>query len=268
MFSGQIIWRVIDNRRVPLGEPLATGLVTNSDRIFVSFISTTSVSGEMLSGAAKLKAYDTNGDTLWSRSIGGARSITRMMATNDTVSVDGSFSSSYYLLDAQNGEIINAALKDNGNFVWFVDGNVRYEQTKEFLLQAVNITTESAIWQYSINAPVYLPPIFSTDYIIVRTNEAHFYGTVIVLNRETGKTVWEHADILSNVVIDQQRVYFLTKDMQLIGADIYTGEVLVSASFSPNEAIDPVNNVYQIVANNNKIVIYFGGTHQLSAFNY
>jgi len=79
--------------------------------------------------------------------------------------------------------------------------------------------------------------------------------------------IWEHSKILSNVVIDQQTVYFLTQDMQFVGADIHTGDVLVSASFSPNEAVDSVNNVYQIAVDNNRIVIYFGGTHELSAFN-
>lgn len=267
LLTGEIVWRAIDNRPAPFGEPMATGLSANSNQILVSFYGTTSISGETLNGAAKLKAYDINGDILWSQLIGGARSITTMITTDDTVSVNGSFSSNYYMFNVHNSELINVTPKDSGNFIWFIDGNVKYEQIEDFFIQAVDTTTDTIIWKNSVNELIYLPPILSDNYIIIRTNAARFLGSVSALNRETGEIIWEHSKVLSNVVVAQQRVYFLTQDMQLIGTDIDTGDVLISASFSPNEAVDSVNNVYQITVDNNRIVIYFGGTHELSAFN-
>jgi len=267
LLTGEIVWRAINNRPAPFGEPIATGLSANSDQVLVSFEGTTSISGETLNGAAKLKAYDINGDILWSQLIGGARGITTMITTDDTVSVNGSSSSNYYMFNVHNSELINVTPKDSGNFIWFIDGNVKYEQIEDFFIQAVDTTTDTIIWKNSVNELIYLPPILSDNYIIIRTNAARSPGSVSALNRETGEFIWEHSNVLSNVVVDQQRVYFLTQDMQLIGADINTGDVLISATFSPNEAVDSVNNVYQIAVDNNRIVIYFGGTHELSAFN-
>ena len=266
LLTGEIVWRIIRSAR--FREPMATGLTVKSDQILMSFRGTTSISGETLNGAAKLRAYDTDGDTLWSRRIPGARSITTMAAINDTISVDGSSSSNYYMLDANNGKIVNTTPKDDGNFIWFIDGNIKYEQIDSFSLQAVDTTTDTIIWQNLIDELIYVPPLLSDNYIIIRTREARSLGTTIALNQKTGEIVWEHSNILSNVVVDQQIVYFLTEDMQLIGADIHTGDVLVSASFSPNEAVDSVNNVYQIAAEDGKVVIYFGGTHQLSAYDF
>lgn len=265
LHSGEIVWHTIDNRPAPFGDQLVSGLATNANSIFVSFLGTQSISGETLIGAAKLRAYDIHGNPFWLRAIGGARSITTIIATNTTVSINGNFSSNYYILDANSGGILNTIPKEDGDFIWLIEEDIQYGQ-KEFVIQAVETSSEKTIWQNMINEPIFMAPVISDDHIVLRTNEVRFLGTGLSVNEASGQIIWEYSNILSNIAVDDSVAYFLTEDMQLVGKDIRNGQVLFNINFEPNEAVSPENNVYQIAANNNIVVIYFGGANQLSAF--
>ncbi|KAA3663141.1 MAG: hypothetical protein DWQ04_11555 [Chloroflexi bacterium] len=265
LLSGEVVWRTLDNRPAPFGDPSPTELTTNTNNIFIAIPGTQKISGEMSFGTAKLESYDFDGNSVWLRSVNGARSITTMVATDNTVSIDGSFSSNYYLLDANSGKVLNKTPKENGKFIWFIENGVRYEQN-EFLIQAVELSNEAILWQNKINEQIFMAPVFSDQHIILRTDKAQFLGTAIALGKDTGEIIWEYPDVLTNIAVDNFVAYFLTADMRLVGIDIETGSTLLNIDFEPNEALDAVNNVYQITAINDIIVVYFGGTKQLSAY--
>ena len=74
--------------------------------------------------------YDiASGLEVWSQTIGGARSIESIVATEDSVSVRGDFSSRCYLLDAIAGDVIEARDVNEHNCIWFRDGDVTYEES-------------------------------------------------------------------------------------------------------------------------------------------
>ena len=91
---------------------------------------------------------------------------------------------------------------------------------------------------------------------------------MLAIDKATGNLIWEMPDALSNVVVTDSNAHYLTKNMLLRSVDINSGEIIGETDFTPSKATDPVNNVYQIAADEDMIFIYFGGAHQLSAFSF
>lgn len=181
------------------GRPSTIALNTNA--LYVGFDGTQKVSGEMTNGAARVTAYQLNTLTpLWTKTIGGARGIPSMMATNTIVSVRGNSSSHYYLLDAQSGEVMEKRPLSE-NFVWFTGAEVSYEDSKTSSLEAWRQQTRELVWRSAINGTISQPPILTDAVIVARTKDLGFMGTVIAINRANGQKMWENGNVASNVAV-------------------------------------------------------------------
>lgn len=270
LLSGETLWSQIDNRPAPLGEPLATGLETNSDLIFVSSLGTHQTSGEDIYGAAKITAFNNSGEKIWSRRIGGARSISTMVSSDEFVSVDGNFSSHYYGLEPYSGYVLESLDKSNHNFIYFKDEGIRYERNGVYSIQSVNIDTDQVNWVSTFDKKTSLSPYLTDTAVVLRTDVAYFPGKAVAIQRDSGNTIWEYTDVLSNVAVSESVAYFLTTDMKLLGVDVDTGVIFMEIDFSTDELSDSeiVNNVFQVAANKFFLIVYFGDRHQLSAYRY
>ena len=193
-----------------------------------------------------------------------------MIVNQGTISVDGSFSSNYYLLDSRTGKVTNSTAQENDSYIWFIDEETVYQYGGDSYdsLKAVNMASGVIMWEYLIGDPVYLAPILTNDVIVIRTRENHYEGHVLAIDKATGILIWEMSDALSNVVVTDSIAHYLTSDLLLRSVDINSGEIIGETDFTPSKAMDPVNNVYQIAADEAMIFIYFGGAHQLSAFYF
>lgn len=272
--SGNILWQVPKNRPLLWLQRQPTGLAANENNVFLNWDSTQKISGDTKIGAAKVIAYNSLGEQIWSQSIGGARSITTMIVNKNTVSVDGSFSSNYYLLDSNTGKEVNSIAKEIDNHIWFKDPQTLYRYSHiENSLEAVNQTSGDILWRYSISDPIYLAPKLANDTIVIRTNENRLVGRILAgrilaINKTTGNLIWEASDALSNVAITDSVVHYLTNDLLLRSININSGEIVGKTDFTPSKAVDPTHNVHQIATNGRMMFIYFGGEHQLSAFTF
>jgi outer membrane protein assembly factor BamB len=236
----------------------------------VGFEGTQKIGGETEWGAAKIVAYDLNtGEVVWSKIIGGARSIDSLVVSDTTVSVDGSFSSHYYMYDAKTGALLSKREKAKEDFIWFIYDRIQYERKSgEATFQAVDTRTGTINWQSGANYAVSQPPVISHNIIIARSGEAKFLGLAFGVDATTGRTLWEYQNIIGNIAVDGDIAYFLTRDVQLWAVDIKTGNRLGIVSFSPNTNPDSVNNAYHVAASNGIVVTYLGEGQQMFAFRF
>jgi hypothetical protein len=231
----------------------ASTIAANSEFIYVGFEGTQKIGGETEWGAAKIVAYDLNtGEVVWSKIIGGARSIDSLVVSDTTVSVDGSFSSHYYMYDAKAGALLSKREKAKEDFIWFIYDRIQYERKSgEATFQAVDTGTGTINWQSGANYAVSQPPVISHNIIIARSGEAKFLGLAFGVDATTGRTLWEYQNIIGNIAVD-----------------IKTGDRLGIVSFSPNTDPDSVNNAYHVAASNGVIVAYLGKGQQMFAFRF
>jgi outer membrane protein assembly factor BamB len=266
--TGDVNWELFEPSKFREGP--ASTIAVNSEFIYVGFEGTGKIDGETEWGAAKIIAYDINtGDFVWSKIIGGARNIDSLVVSDTTVSVDGSFSSHYYMYDAKIGALLSKRNKAKENFVWFIHDGIQYEhKSGEATFQAVDTDTGTINWQSGANYAVSQPPMISHNVIVARAGEAKFLGLAFGVDATTGRTLWEYQKIIGNVAVDGNVAYFLTQEVQLWAVDIRTGDRLGVVRFSPDAYPDSVNNPYHVAASNGIVVVYLGEGQQMFAFRF
>lgn len=223
--------------------PIASTIGINSRLLYIGFESTQKIQGNMAWGASKVEAYDRMSGTIkWSQVIPGASSISSLIVTEDTISVDGGSSSNYYLLDAETGEIIKSEPKLKSPFIWRIDENLIYERLHNGpAFQLLEQEQNTIIWR-SENFSVNQPPIFTDQRIVAKS------GTqAIALDIDNGQSVWEYSKnkngwtLFSNIAESDNIVYFVTSEGFLLAIDILNGEILGQVQFSPV----PSNTLYK-----------------------
>lgn len=266
LLTGDIEW--FKFKPLSLSEGAASTIDIDSDFIYIGFDGTQKISGDTTFGAGKVRAYDTDsGNMAWSKVVPGARGVDTLVATNSTVSVDGAFSSSNYLLTAETGDVLGATEKPN--FVWFTDDGISYERNKSFPFQARDIKTNEIIWQNTDGYYPSQPPTLTESVIVARSGDTKFLGTVFAVDNATGDLIWEYKDVLSNVTVDSSTAFFLTSDIKLIAIDIETGEILDQMVFTSNLIQDGTSDIhYFVAASNNIVLVYLGDSQQLFAFRF
>ncbi len=268
LLTGVVEWSLFYPPSLNAGA--ATTLDVNSDHIYVGFDGTQKIGGNITWGAGKVVAYDAEtGDVIWSKIVPGARGIETLVATDSTVSIDGSFSSNYYLLEAKTGDVTLVREKEGPNLVWFVDNGILYERQKSFSFVARDRITNEIIWQSEVGYPVLQPPILTDKAIVARSGDTSFLGIAFAVDNSTGDLIWEFKDALSNVAISNYTAFFLTKDIQLIAVDIETGKILGQVDFISNQERDRTADIHHFVAAGyNIVLVYLGDSQQLFAFRF
>jgi outer membrane protein assembly factor BamB len=266
LLTGEVEWFKFEASS--FNEGAASTIDVNSNFIYVGFDGTQKISGDVTFGAGKVSAYAVDsGNMIWSKIVPGARGVDTLVATDFAVSVDGAFSSSNYLFDAETGDLLKAIEKPR--LIWFINDGVTYERQKSFPFQAINRKTNEIIWQ-SIDAYYpSQPPTLTNKFIVARSGSTGFLGIAFAIDRVTGELIWEFNDVLSNVAVSDDTAFFLTSDVQLIAVDIETGEKVGQVSFGSNREPDHRSHIHYFVAASNGIVlVYFGESQQLFSFRF
>jgi outer membrane protein assembly factor BamB len=96
--------------------------------------------------------------------------------------------------------------------------------------KAVDTNTQSVLWKYSVDDIINPHPLFTSDKIIVPTQN----GRVYALNKNTGDLLWsQDFDLISNLAADSFHLFFLSKAGFLKVVDLGTGQEIQSLGFSP-----------------------------------
>jgi len=251
-----------------MSQGYASTLGANNSYVYVGSSGTQKISGETKWGASHITAYDlSDGKLEWQQVIAGARSIEVMVVTDSIISVNGSFSSNYYWLDATSGEIIDTRPRDSGDFIWFADNGVRYEEAAASSFQAVDETTGTVLWSSPFHYGIYQPPFLTPPFIVGRAGEGRFLGTAFAVDVTTGDLLWTYPNLISNVAIGESVAFFLNEQATLVAVDIQTGDLVGEVNFSPRIEVS-VNNLFQVATNDTVVLVYFSDSRELFAFEF
>ncbi|GJM39891.1 MAG: hypothetical protein DHS20C20_01730 [Ardenticatenaceae bacterium] len=258
--SGKVDWVAFDNRWF-LGPDLST-MAASNDLIFVGDVGGKN-DGTSAFGASKITAYDAEtGDAVWSTRIVGAKHIDTIVVTGSSLSVGGSPSQNYYFLDLTTGEVVNTFAVTKG-FLLFSSDEIEVRRISGADLQAIDKHTDTIIWEQNLSDIIIQPLVLVDGILFARTGDD--LGQLVALDQATGNILWKHANVASNIAVENGVVYFLTEDAQLLVADPRTGEILRKLVFSPAPLQNVSNHGFYVAVSGDILLVYFGDSQNLFA---
>lgn len=247
----------------------------DSENIYISQSSTRSIgSPTQLLGAAEIIAYDIHSrNEVWRRKFAGSwdAPINRIIEAGLVVDSGPGF----YLVDDETGEIINgpqeeAILSDDEEVQYLLGYDARP------ILQGVDVETEEILWTYDELA-VFAQFIFEDELILFGNNVSGEFGGATAIDGRTGKVLWQHARVISNVAVSNGVAYFIKLDegiwgqgrslgATLLAVDICTGETIGALRFEPNKIrSEGIHYEYIVSATDDIVLVYLGDGRQLIA---
>jgi outer membrane protein assembly factor BamB len=211
-------------------------------------------------GTAYLQAYNIEtGKLLWQTRLGWARSVLDIYPLEDKVFA---FTINNELFKLNNdGEILSSIKEDFRSFL--VQEDIIY--TEDVLsIKAVNLTSNNELWKINLNARYTHAPIFDGGEIFLRTavNPADIYS----IDQMTGNVHWKkNYNVLSNLYITNNRVYFLSSESDLIAIERETGNEILKIKFSPLFNLNSTASGYFVTGDdvNNIVIVYLGDKKQI-----
>lgn len=211
-------------------------------------------------GSAFVEAYDTNtGELLWSTRLPKAHSTSGAYYENKNLFV---YTTDYefFVLD-ESGEIL--ATSHEPYRIFLTINGVQYG--KELLVfRAVDVASKAEVWHVDIDKSFREAPIFDGEAIFIRTRCSPCY--IYSIDAKTGDTNWKVSqNIISNLYVSHQKVYFLSKDSELVSLDRISGRELSRGKFFPPFDLDKQSGGYFITGDpiNNMLSIAFGDNTQV-----
>ena len=219
--------------------------------------------------------------TVYGRSLGTEIWMKRISFRNtnaEYVFVDSGSLYGYFtpgrleIFDTNTGKIRRETLSTDLYPIYRIQHNIVYHGTWR-QLNATDKLSGQLLWATPIlNEEIRIAPVFTEDFIVIQTGFVSpkiFY----VVDRTNGAIIWKSAEnVASNVSTDDENLFYLTEDSQLIAQNIKSGEVVGELSFSPSlqdmERIDFVNSEFSVVASDGYVLVYFGSGRQLFAFRF
>ncbi len=270
LLTGQVEWQQRLQNQQTLEE-------LDSKYIYISEGATQKIAGPtQLWGAAQIIAYDLEFNEVWMQRFAGSVGVTINGIIEDTLVVDAG--PGFYRVDTRTGKKIDGPrqqvlLSDRGKIQYLL----AYEGRT--VLYGVDTETEKAIWDHDLfsSSPQFL---FEDELILIGNAVGGELGGVTVLDGKTGKVLWKHRRVISNVASSNEIVYFmqleegiwgqdLILDAQLLAVDIRTGETLGSLQFEPSGIQSGSGHYeYLVSASNDIVLVYLGDGRQLIALRF
>jgi len=180
-------------------------------------------------------------------------------------------SSDFFPVNPNTGELGQPTNFSNlQNRIYSVGGELFYEPTvQQFSLR--NGETGSILW--SINTPdgIGQGDILASEEVLIIQGA----NQLIAIELNSGERLWEYTqgEIISNLAIDDQQLYFLNIDAALISLELTTGKVVNTINFIPpapearrrTTGTGSIANSW-VTINNDIVAIYFNDIETLNAF--
>ncbi|MCB0034677.1 MAG: PQQ-binding-like beta-propeller repeat protein, partial [Anaerolineales bacterium] len=232
-----------------------------SQRLLVGVDGTQKISGQTVWGSSTVVAYNlATTDLLWQTKIPGARGITRLFASDEFVTVQGNSSTYNYVLDAATGEIVEEL--PYSDFWWFEFDGVRYEEHNQSV-RAIELGSQKLRWVYAQNSTVPHIPFIDSETLVFRNG-----GSVSAHDTRSGRLLWQKGNLVRQIDIDGETLFYLTADLRLSAVHKATGEEIGHIQFQMDGPPDYSNHSYLMTASEGMVLVYFGDSRQLYAFQF
>lgn len=212
------------------------------------------------SGASNIQSYNAdNGKLRWKTSLPLAHSTSEIYFANNKVYVFTS-DNMFFILNEQ-GEILDSR---HETFITYMEiGNILYLE-ENISLKAVDSTTREELWQVRTDDRFTHSPIFHDGAIFLRTWAIPSY--IYSIDQKTGKINWKVSqDVLSNLTISKDDIYFISFDGYLVVLNRYSGNEIGKVKFSSTFDLTRGTNYYYIAADpvNDVLAMSFGDNDQI-----
>lgn len=210
-------------------------------------------------GTAKVKAYDIKtGEILWDTRLPWAHSVDMISYAENKIF-------------AHTNDLEFFVLNEKGDILENFNETFRiFMQTENVLymddvlgIQAIDNTSREKKWELELGAQ-YSIPIFDNGTIFIRTLSKG--GEILSINQSTGEINWKVSqDVLSNMYVAGERIYFLGSSEHLVSLDRHSGEEISRVLFSPSLNVNQQNGGYFVTGDttNNVLAISFGDNSQI-----
>lgn len=193
----------------------STGVLVSLDGVYVSYIGY----------SPGLEKYDLNGELIWTRTFKGG-GIQYFYLYENFIQLFF-IPERFLILDAETEEEIedvkgaDVILKTSTEII-----------TKTNYLESKDATSGKTNWSFDISNRVSLKPLFTDKYVIMKINRA--MGTAIVVDRKTGKTLFEKEGVISNVVYlpESNQIIVIDENGVVLSVDVQSGKETKLVEFS------------------------------------
>ena len=211
-------------------------------------------------GAAEIQAYNADtGDFVWKKTLPWAHSVVELYDTTDRIFVFTA-DNNFFILNAQ-GEIIE---KRHETFRTFLETGDKIFREKNYNFELIDTLTQKSIWSTKIGKRFTHSPIFNNGNIYLRTWAIP--TEIYSLDASTGTVNWKVTqDIVSNLCILKDKIYFLTSDGYLMAIDKMAGKEISKVRFLPSFDLEKQIGGYFVSADslNNVLAVSFGDNTQI-----
>lgn len=213
-------------------------------------------------GAAVLQTYNIDtGEIIWETKLPRAHSTRGLYYANNKAFVFTS-DNEFFILD-ETGEIVSTSDKTYWSFL-IMDG-ILYEEG--FLsIKAIDHSSKNEVWRVDLRKHFREAPIFDSGTIFLRTEISP--NDIYSINQSTGEIIWKVSqDVLSNLYVTDNKIYFLNRSGELVVLDRYSGEETSKDKFSPPFDLGKPSGGYFVAGDpaNDILVIAFGDNTQVLA---
>lgn len=232
----------------------STAIIISPNGVYVSY----------LGYSPGLEKYDLNGELIWTRTFKGG-GIKYFYLYENSVQLFF-IPERFLILDAETEEEIedvkgaDVILKTSTEII-----------TKTNYLESKDATSGKTNWSFDISNQVSLKPLFTDKYVIMRTGRA--MGTAIVVDRKTGKMLFEKEGVISNVAYlpKSDQIVVIDEDGVVLSVDVQNGKETKLIEFSnPPFFLNGEEHVggYELAFDEslNFLYVLLGDSRQLYAF--
>lgn len=232
----------------------ATGINVSMDGVYVSYVGY----------SPGLEKYDPNGGLIWTRTFRGG-GIKYFYLYESSVQLF--FIPERFL-------VLNAETEEEVEDIKGADVILKTSTeifTKTNYLESKDMTSGKTNWSFEISNRVSLKPLFADNYVIMRTGRAK--GTAIVVDRKTGKMLFEKEGAISNVVYlpESNQIVVIDENGVVLSVDLQNGKEIKLVEFSnPPFFLNGEEHVggYELAFDEslNHLYVLLGDSRQLYAF--
>jgi outer membrane protein assembly factor BamB len=211
-------------------------------------------------GTATVQSYSIeDGKLLWDTRLPWSHSTTDLYFAENKIFVHTN-DSEFFILNGK-GEIIDSFSETLRTFLE-IDGVLYMKEN--FSIKAIDFSSKKELWRLELDDDYGQAPIFDDGTIFLRTWDTPTY--LYSIDQSTGKVNWEVTqDVLSNLYVADDKVYFINRDSCLVAIDRFSGNETFKLKFSPAFDLNKQNSGYVVTGDptNNVLAISFGDNGQI-----
>jgi outer membrane protein assembly factor BamB len=211
-------------------------------------------------GVARVQAYDiSEGNLLWETSLPQGHSVSELYSQGNKIFVLTSTDKFFVLSDQ--GEILETY--HNVLHIYMKLDDIVY-QKRAADIEAVQVSSQKMLWNNKIDLRFTYSPVFYDGSIYLQTSAIP--SEIYSINQFSGKINWKVTkDVISNLCISGEKVYFLTSESDLVILGRYSGDEIAKLKFSPAFDVTSQISGYYVAFDpeTNVLVVSFGDNMQV-----